>query len=140
MNRAQIYTADEVNKLFKALIDHKNDKLVLISIPVSTTIWKRRYAPAYSISFSASISNPAWIQLTGNTDFLTKPGYYLAYWTNSYNIYLRIIYDYSEFKIIPTYAIYQNNSLILSHPVTDGTTKTSERITLENGINYFEIK
>lgn len=38
MNRAQIYTADEVNKLFKALIDHKNDKLVLISIPVSTTI------------------------------------------------------------------------------------------------------
>ena len=135
MSQAQIYTADEVNELFKQLMDHQSDKLILISIPMSTTDWKR-YAPVYSISFS---TNSAWNQLTGNTDFLTKPGNYLAYWTDADSMFLRIINDYSEFHITPIYCIYQNNSLLVESPTTAGTTNTSQRITLKSGINYFKI-
>lgn len=37
MSEAKIYTADEVNELLKQQINHKNDKLILISLPVSYT-------------------------------------------------------------------------------------------------------
>lgn len=37
MSEAQIYTADEVNELFKDLMSHKNDKLILISIPIDAS-------------------------------------------------------------------------------------------------------
>ena len=138
MSEAKIYTADEVNRLFKQLIDHKNEKLILIRIPMKTINWNTSYGKVYSISFA---TNTVWNMLTGNTDFLTKPeDTYLAYWTNAGRMYLRIIYDYSEFKIIPTFNIYQSNSLLLARPSIDGTTETSEAILLNSGINYFEIK
>lgn len=136
MSEAKIYTADEVNRLFKQQMDHKNDKFILISLPVGTSTWYNRYDQIYSINLSG-----AWVQLNGNTDFLTKPGNFLAYWTNSNTIQLRIIYDTNEFpNKIPTYSIYKNNSLLVECPSVNGITKTSAVISLTEGINYFVIK
>ena len=137
MSEAKIYTADEVNELLKQQINHKNDKLILISLPVSYTRWITDYRLIYSISLSGG----GWTAMNGNTDFLTKSGNFLAYWTNSNNIQLRIIYDTATFpNKIPRYSIYKNDSLVVECPPGNGITRTSAVILLAEGINDFVIK